>query len=116
MPNTNNTPVSREEIEAWAKSWVKYISVATMHSTDDLRNTKDAIKQYDNTTADFTNSLESLITQSLKAFADEVERVIGGDEPQPDIPVNDYYWRFRNELRDNQRSALKDLKEKWGIE
>lgn len=44
--------------------------------------------------------LIDLITQERKAWT---EHVIGDDEPEPEIPVNDYYWRFRNELRAVQR-------------
>ena len=46
------------------------------------------------------NQVMQLILQDRKAWG---EYVIGEDEPEPEIPVNDYYWRFRNELRARQR-------------
>ena len=46
------------------------------------------------------DSITGLILQDRKAWG---EYVIGEDEPEPEIPVNDYYWRFRNELRARQR-------------
>lgn len=65
------------------------------------------------------------IADTLKAFADEVERVIGEDDDVPEykngtISESNYHTLGilvgRNNLRRGQHKALKDLREKWGIE
>lgn len=65
------------------------------------------------------DSIEAYINQSLKAFADEVEReVIERDEPEEDENCawgTDFQASIRNELRTDQRTALKALLEKRGI-
>ena len=35
-----------------------------------------------------------------------IEEAIGEDEEKPEIPQNDYYWRFRNQLRAEIREKL----------
>lgn len=50
--------------------------------------------------SELIEDIVQLILQDRKAWG---EYVIGEDEPEPEIPVNDYYWRFRNELRARQR-------------
>lgn len=60
-------------------------------------NIKEWAKNYD---GELIEDIVQLILQDRKAWG---EYVIGEDEPEPEIPVNDYYWRFRNELRARQR-------------
>ncbi len=49
-----------------------------------------------------------ILNPRLTTFiASEIKEVIGEDEREPEIPRNDYYWRFRNELRVNQRQRAK---------
>ena len=67
-------------------------------------------------TENCTNVVMQLIADHLQTYTDEIRRdVIGENEPEPDIPRNDYYWRFRNELRSKQRQALNSLATKWGV-
>ena len=51
------------------------------------------------------------VDQATQALLQIIESdVIGENEPQPGIPHNDYYWRFRNELRAKQRANLREDK------
>ena len=50
--------------------------------------------------------------ERAKLYEQIRSEVIGEDEPKPEIPINDYYWRFRNELRNKQREALTRIESK----
>lgn len=46
-------------------------------------------------------------TKIKQALYKDLLELIGEDET-PEIPVNDYHWRIRNELRQELRTKLKD--------
>ena len=48
------------------------------------------------------------VEEAAAAIQKLIAEVIGEDEPAPAIPQNDYYWRFRNELRAKQRQRAKE--------
>ena len=108
MSNTP-TPLSREELKN-----------TVLHEMAHL------IAEYAQLTAD---DIMVLVDSFLKAFADEVEReVIGQDDKHLDTKFSrcEYFDHLeddectcgaveQNYLRESQRQSLKDLLEKWGI-
>lgn len=91
-PPEESTLREPEELVIYAKSWIKYISVATLQGENALtrKGVEDAIKGYSNVTKDFTNSLKSLIqARERLARIDEI--------------TNSY------DLTDHKDKRLKDL-------
>lgn len=48
-------------------------------------------------------------TQSIITIFEDYTKVIVGKEETPEIPVNDYHWRIRNELRQTINKASKTI-------
>lgn len=101
MSNTP-TPLSREELKN-----------TVLHEMAHL------IAEYAQLTAD---DIMVLVDSFIKAFADEVrDEVIGANDTYQKASTEDlvnpfHLYQGKNKLRREQRSALKDLLEKWGME
>jgi len=75
-----------------------------------LKNYKGSLYQAVNAYGQHRFNVEDASFKETKAdLVSLIEEVIGEDELSPEIPVNDYYWRFRNELRAKQRKRLNTL-------
>ena len=72
QPDPKDT--SLDELEYFAKAWMKYISVATLagDSAPTLSGTKSAIRGYDNVAEDFTKSLQSLLSQQRAKLFEQI--------------------------------------------
>ena len=109
MPNTNNTPVSREELE-------KVILKQSLVQAEVIRWEKKSnqpIEQSHQAICEIgIDDLMKIIDSYFKAFADEVEREL---EKKPDNPANSQHYCY-NDAVDDFKLALKDLLEKWGVD